>query len=255
MSNLRIRDRQGQVRLVRGVPYADRTTTLSLLPGAAVGRWLASHAGDVHGVLLDLGAGNRPFEPWYEPLCKWAAAVDVVPAASLSALSLATEVPFRSGSFDTVICTSVLEHVEEAETAMAEVVRVMRPGGRLLITVPFLYPTHEAPYDFWRTTHHGLKSLLERHGLDVLDLAAQGGPVLMATHYLVQIVVQGLHWVSSRLGPLGRILDNRLVAGLLAWPQELLRSRVSHKLSPLSKIASLGYMAAAHKPDGGSTEL
>lgn len=249
MSNLRIRDRQGQARMVAGVPYSDRTTTLSLLPGAVVGRWLASHSRHVGGVLLDLGAGNRPYEPWYRPLADRCVAVDVIPTPGLSALSTATDLSLHDGTFDTVVCTSVLEHVEDPETAMAEIARVMKPGGRLLLTVPFLYPTHEAPYDFWRTTHIGLRSLIERHGLEVEDMGAQGGPLLMAVHFVVQAAVQALKAAGARLGPLSWLVDNRLVAGLLAWPQESVRALTSYRLSPLARIASLGYMAAAVKPE------
>jgi SAM-dependent methyltransferase len=248
MSNLRIRDRQGAAEMVKGVPYPNRRTTLSLLPGAAVGRWLASRSDDVHGWLLDLGAGNQPFRPWYDPKAAHVFAVDVVPALGLSAVSFAVAIPFRDGSFDTVLCTSVLEHVEDVESAMAEIVRVMRPGGRILVSVPFLYPTHEAPYDFWRTTHHGLKSLLERHGLIVEEVCAQGGPLLIAAHYLVQTVVQGLRLLSARLGKVAWIVDNPAIAAAIAFPQEIARGFVSYRLSPVAQVASMGYMAAAYKP-------
>jgi SAM-dependent methyltransferase len=220
------------------------------LPGATVGRWLAGRAGEVSGHLLDVGAGNRPFEGWYRPLTTWSVAIDVVPAPDLGALSLANALPFSDRSFDTVMCTSVLEHVEEPERAVEEMARVLKPGGRLLITVPFLYPTHEAPFDFWRTTHHGLESLLERHGFDVEDVAAQGGPLLMAAHYGIQTLVQALRAVAPRLGRLRWIVDNRVLDGLVAWPQVLVRSRVSFRLTALSKVASLGYMASARKPLG-----
>jgi SAM-dependent methyltransferase len=135
-----------------------------------------------------------------------------------------------------------------AEEVAAEIARVLKPGGRLLITVPFLYPTHEAPYDFWRTTHHGLRSVLNRHGLEVDDLAAQGGPLLLVAHYAILAVVGALRALSGVLGPLRVITDNRVVSGVIAAPQELLRSRVPTKLTTLSRAASLGYMAAATKP-------
>jgi SAM-dependent methyltransferase len=249
MTEDRIRHRQGPARVVGDVPYSDRNSTLSLLPGAAVGRWLASHAEDVTGTLLDLGAGNQPFRAWYEPKVKRVVAVDAAPAPGLDALSLAVPLPFRDDSFDSILCTSVLEHVDNFERAIAEIARVLRPGGRLIVTSPFLYPEHEAPYDFWRTTHRGLKSVLERHGLVVTDLAAQGGPFLMIAHFAILTVVQAIKRVAAKLGPFGRLLDNRVVDALIAAPQEMLRSRISYRLSKLAMVASLGYMAVARKPE------
>jgi SAM-dependent methyltransferase len=246
MTEDRVRERQGPVRIVRGVPYANRETTLSLLPGAAIGRWLSKRSDDVRGVLLDLGAGNQPFRPWYESLADRVVAIDVAPVDGLSVLGMAPALPFRDGSFDTVLCTSVLEHVENAEAGVSELVRVLRPGGRLLITVPFLYPTHEAPYDYWRTTHYGLTSVLERHGFIIDDLSAQGGPFLLLIHFVVLVLVQLRKAARTRLGWMGRLIDNGATNALLAAPQELVRSSVRCRLSPLSRAASMGYMAAAH---------
>ena len=61
----RVRHRQGSASVVNGVPYSNRESTLSLLPGAVVGRWLADNADAVSGILLDLGARNQPFKAWY----------------------------------------------------------------------------------------------------------------------------------------------------------------------------------------------
>lgn len=245
---LRLRHRQGTARLVRGVPYSDRASTSSLLPGAAVGRWLAAQAPRVRGRLLDLGCGNQPFLPWYGPLADEVVAADAAPIPGVTVVDLAGPLPFPDASFDTVLCTQVLEHVDNVEVAMAEIARVLRPGGHALVTVPFLYPTHEAPYDFQRFTHHGLAGLARRHGLLVLDVGAQGGPVLMVTHYAVLAVSQALTAVARALGPLGFLADNRLVRLLLAAPQEALRTQVSTRLTGPAKIASLGYLAALKKP-------
>jgi SAM-dependent methyltransferase len=248
MDARRIRHRQGSVRVVDGVPYPDRRSTLSLLPVSVVGTWLADNASLISGTLLDLGAGNQPFRVWYQPLARRSVAVDVASAPGLDVLSLAAPLPFTDNSFDSVLCTSVLEHVDNAEHAVAEIARILRPGGALLITVPFLYPTHEPPYDFWRTTHWGLRSILERNGLQVASMAAQGGPLLMVAHYLVGGLVQALGLIARRLGRLGFLLDNQLVRGMIALPQEVVRSRISYRMTPLSRAASLGYMAVARKP-------
>lgn len=248
MEAARIRHRQGPVRMVDGVPYPDRRSTLSLLPVTIVGRWLADNAGAVRGDLLDLGAGNQPFRPWYQPLVRRAVAVDVAPAPGLDVLTLVAPLPFRDNSFDTVLCTSVLEHVDDIEAAAGEIARVLRPGGRLLISMPFLYPTHEAPYDFWRTTHFGLRGLLERHGLHVDTIAAQGGPILLVCHYLIGGLGQFLTKAAARLGPFGRLLDNALVRRIIALPQEAMRHRVGYRLSAAARAASLGYLALASKP-------
>lgn len=233
---------------MKGVPYSNRETTLSLLPGAVVGRWLADNADAVTGTLLDLGAGNQPFKVWYSGLAERCVAADVAPAPGLDVLSMAAPLPFGSATFDTVLCTSVLEHVHDAEAVVSEIARILKPGGRLIITIPFLYPTHEAPYDFWRTTHWGLRSVLTRHGLEVDRVAAQGGPVLLVAHYLIAGFAQLVMLFAKRLGRFGPLVDNRLVRGLLAGPQDLVRSRVSYRLTRLSRAASLGYMAVARKP-------
>jgi SAM-dependent methyltransferase len=244
----RVRHRQGSASVVNGVPYSNRETTLSLLPGAVVGRWLADNADAVSGVLLDLGAGNQPFKVWYSGLAAKCVAVDVSPAPGLDVLSMAAELPFGSATFDTVLCTSVLEHVHDAEAAVGEIARILKPGGRLIITIPFLYPTHEAPYDFWRTTHWGLRSVLTRHGLVVDTVAAQGGPVLLIAHYLIGGFAQFVMLIAIRLGRFGSLIDNKLMRAALAGPQDAIRSRVSYRLTRSSRAASLGYMAVAHKP-------
>lgn len=236
----RTRHRQGPVRVIDGVPYADRDGTLSLLPGAAVGRWLAEQAPLVHGRLLDLGCGNQPFKPWYEPMVKDIVAVDAVAGPGVLQVDLAAPLPLPDESFDTVLCTQVLEHVERPELAVTELARVLRPGGHALVTVPFLYPTHEAPYDFQRFTHHGLAGLVNRAGLEVRSLAAQGGPGLLVVHFAVLAATQALRAL--------RLVDNRLARTLLAAPQDAVRDRVPTRLSAAAKIASLGYLVAARKP-------
>lgn len=72
------------------------------------------------------------------------------------------------GSFDAVLCMEVLEHVVSPQTAFTEMVRVLRPGGVLIGSTPFLLGIHDAPFDFQRFTRHGIERLAE--GLETLAL-------------------------------------------------------------------------------------
>ncbi len=98
----------------------------------------------------------------------------------------AAQLPFAPQSFDLVICGELLEHVQNPVPVLAQVWRVLRPGGRLLISVPFLYHIHGDPYDYGRyTDHYWLEQLaaagyapvmIERHGLFfsvLLDMGKQ----------------------------------------------------------------------------------
>lgn len=235
----RLRPRRGPARIVAGVPYADPQTTLSLLPGAAIGEWLHEHRHLVTGRLLDAGCGNRPYAEWYGPLVNESVGLDLAPLPGVTVGSV-EQMPFADAEFDAVLCTEVLEHVGDAERATAELFRVTRPGGHVLVTVPFLYPTHEAPYDMRRLTHLGLHDLMQRHGFQVIGVEAAGGPVRLALHYLVLAAVAAA----------GRHTERSLVRTALAAPQQaLVRTRPTPRgLSAAARRASLGYMAAARRP-------
>jgi hypothetical protein len=92
-----------------------------------------------------------------------------------------------------------------------------------------------------------LRRILERHGLEVGPIAAQGGPFLLVAHYLIGALAQVITLLGRRLGPLGRLIDNRFVHLAIALPQQAIGARTSYRLTPLSRAASLGYMAVARK--------
>lgn len=246
----RLRHRQGPVRMRDGIPYSNSATTLSLLPGAAMGRWMAGQRHLVRGRLLDSGCGNQPFRDWYAPLVDEIICLDAAPLPGVDVIGFADQLPFADQSFDTLLVTEVLEHVGDAELAVAEIRRVLRPGGHAIITIPYLYPTHEAPYDFRRFTHFGLRGILERHDLEVVTIDAKGGGVLLVAHLVVLALVAALDAIGRKLGRRSRLTDNPVLRRLLASPQEAAGRRLatSGGVHGSATKASLGYMAVARRP-------
>jgi SAM-dependent methyltransferase len=80
------------------------------------------------------------------------------------------EIPVEDARFDHVVLTQVLEHIPEPARVLAELHRVLKPGGTLWLTAPFFYAEHERPYDFFRYTQFGLRHLLESAGFEVVEL-------------------------------------------------------------------------------------
>jgi len=79
-------------------------------------------------------------------------------------------IPVESNYFDAIICIAVLEHVENPEEVVPELFRVLRPGGHLILEVPFLQPEHKVPTDFQRYTKDGLVRLVSHHGFSVKSI-------------------------------------------------------------------------------------
>ena len=75
-----------------------------------------------------------------------------------------TRLPFADAEFDSVVSFETFEHIFNLEHVLAEIRRVTRPAGYLLVSVPFAWDEHEAPYDFARYTSFGIKHILEVNG-------------------------------------------------------------------------------------------
>ena len=85
--------------------------------------------------------------------------VDIFPFKNVDVLADATRLPFLTSSVDAVCCDDVLEHVPHPELVAAEILRVLKPGGRAYIGVPFMYPYHVSPKDYTRWTMEGVTAL------------------------------------------------------------------------------------------------
>ena len=218
---------------------------------------LLSFAELVHGDLVDLGCGTAPHRVWYEGRVSsvtrvdWPGSPHDVGHVDVLA-DLNERLPLESESADTVILTSVLEHLRSPQTALAEVRRILRPQGVALIQVPFLYHVHEAPHDYFRYTRFGLDEPLQSAGLRVVageaygnlaavlvDLGAKGG----------ELIALGLgRYLPSELGGFARDGVVSLVRLLQLGAYEVLRQPHARRLSDALGNAEqfpLGYTIVA----------
>lgn len=67
---------------------------------------------------------------------------------------------FETSSFDTIVMSEVLEHLHTPHLGIKNVYKTLKPGGKLILTTPFIFPIHDRPYDYYRYTKYGLKYLL-----------------------------------------------------------------------------------------------
>lgn len=84
-------------------------------------------------------------------------------------------IPLDDGSIDTVMATEVFEHISDIESALSEIYRVLKPGGVLYFTVPYLWPLHDVPHDEYRYTPFSLQRHLKSVGFSNIVIKPTGG--------------------------------------------------------------------------------
>lgn len=133
----------------------------------------------VSGALLDIGCGGLPYREIFSSKVSRYVGVDRERSRAsmrgIDACGDALALPVRGQAFETVICSQVLEHLPEPDRAMAEMARVLKPGGLLILTAPHIWGIHEEPDDYFRYTGFGLRYLAERTGLSVAEVRPMGG--------------------------------------------------------------------------------
>jgi SAM-dependent methyltransferase len=141
------------------------------------------------GRVLDAGAGRGVYKALLSSYAKDYVGMDVVATDSTDVLGDIQRLPFSDGSFDTVFCSQVLEHVPEPALALAELGRVLKSGGYLILSVPHISWLHNEPHDYYRYTPHGLRFLLERASFGPAEIKAAGGLLALLGHIPSAVLV------------------------------------------------------------------
>jgi SAM-dependent methyltransferase len=209
------------------------------------------------GCLLDIGCGHKPYAGLFVNQISAHLGIDypLTVAQHMSGSYLMPDVdvygtgealPLKRNSIDTVLCTQVMEHSPEPDRAMAEMARVLRPGGYLLLTVPQEWGLHQEPHDYYRYTRYGLDYLAHKHGLEIEYIEARGGFWAMMgqrwsaywyDHYLRPLRRRGIRWAF-------------LLLALLLLPLCALTQLLALGLDTVQPIPenTLGYIMVAGKP-------
>ncbi len=152
----------------------------------------------IYGNLLDVGCGTKPYLSLFKVDSYRGLDIDSPDTRNRGVaddLYDGKHFPYQSNSFDSVLCNQVLEHVFNPDEFLTEINRVLKFGGKLLLTVPFIWDEHEQPYDYARYSSFGLKALLESNGFKIIKhrkLAADATVLFQLTNAYLFKVSQ--HW-------------------------------------------------------------
>ncbi|MBI3074750.1 MAG: class I SAM-dependent methyltransferase [Parcubacteria group bacterium] len=172
-----------------------------------------------HSLVLDIGAGPGQFRELYKN-CRYVG-MDFYPFSGVQVISDITKrFPFQENIFDYVVLSNVLEHLNEPKNTLRECFRVLKPGGRVIILVPFIIKVHQAPYDFLRYTHFMLKYLLERSYFSAIEISEIGNTFDLQRSFLTEGF--NIHIKNIRLRITNRYMRSLLLLSLLAAHKTIL---------------------------------
>ncbi len=141
-------------------------------------------------IIINLGSGIKRLHPEIINL-------DIFPFNNVDFVTDATKLPIKDDSVDMIITESTLEHIPDAELAIKEICRVVKPGGYVYISIPFLMPFHASPNDYFRLTSEGIK-----HKFAIFEeyhSGMRGGPASALVTLLMNFLALPFSLISTSL--------------------------------------------------------
>lgn len=128
-------------------------------------------ASNLKGIVLDIGCGQKPYEKYIK--CDRYIGLEMssqfknnkhIEDVRYDGISM----PFKNNSLNGIIATQVIEHVPDPDNMLSEIKRILKPGGLVLLTAPFVWNEHEQPNDYLRYTSYGIKYVIQKHGFEII---------------------------------------------------------------------------------------
>lgn len=171
-------------------------------------------------VVLDVGAGSGHYRGLFSRQRYLAidCGYEQEAISGLSAVADIAAIPFADAAIDAALCVEVLEHVRDPLGVLGEILRVLRPGGRALISTPFCLGEHMQPHDFHRYTRFGLTTLFEQSGFRIVSIEPRGGYFTLLAYLLARVpdeLFRGSCSWRKVFKPLARLLTTYTLAPLV----------------------------------------
>lgn len=151
-------------------------------------RFLTDHSELIRGEVVDVGCGKGKYRSlilgW--PQVKSYTGVDFYTSQADIEANLNEKFPIESARFDTAICISVLEHLLEPQQALSETARILKPNGYLFLSVPWIFPYHGEPNDYFRYSGDCLKYLLSKAGFEIVSISSSVGRTGILFTFLIR---------------------------------------------------------------------
>lgn len=204
------------------------------------------HLNRLRGDILDIGCTDKKLASHLPKGCRYLgldyyATVQSFYSTRPDVYGDACRLPLTGESMDAILIFEVLEHVPDPDAALAELSRVLRPEGILLLSVPFIYPVHNAPFDFHRFTRHALERSLREHGFEVETIEARlrsmevaGLMTSLALGDAARRIGKSYRWALPLLIPIG---VGVLLVNVTTW--------LASRLLPGSEFMPEGYDVVA----------
>lgn len=150
------------------------------------------------GRLLDFGCGSKPYQSLFQVDQYVGLDIENNPGHSheneqIDVFYDGKRIPFDDATFDAVFTSEVFEHVFNIDEALKEVNRILKIGGKMIVTCPFAICEHEAPNDFARYTSYGLKHILQQNGFEVIEFVKAGTSIEVIVQLWIMYIHQNIY--------------------------------------------------------------
>jgi SAM-dependent methyltransferase len=190
------------------------------------------------GNLLDVGCGIKPYKSILNTVTYTGIDISLSPhnQGNFDCLFDGLNIPFDDNSFDSILCTEVLEHASDPVKLFNEIYRVLKKGGFAFISVPMFIEHHESPYDFRRFTYFGIQKLALESKFTIVSIEDRGN--------FLCVLISNIYLAISQL------ISLRPISDLVYWitfPFTLLIYKFDYIKKKDPVIVSLGWQILIKK--------
>lgn len=209
-------------------------------------RNIRKYAPELRGRLMDFGCGSKPYRSLFTNVSEYVGVDYDSPGhphtnEQIDVFYDGKHLPFPDHHFDSIFTTEVFEHIFNLPEILAELNRVLKPGGKMLVTCPFVICEHEVPNDYARYTSFAMKHMLQQHDFNALHLGKSGNSI----EAIFQLRVT--YWHTHILSRLKNIPGIRSMARLVVYTTMNAAAICCSKLFPAGMELYLNNIVVAEK--------